>query len=57
MGQMVEYTLTNEEQALTMFIVTRFGKRQVKTDHYFVQMRIHLPYALVLLPTYSHKRK
>lgn len=57
MGQIVEYTLANKDQALAMFTVTRFGKRQVITDHHFVPMRIHLPYALALLPTYSHKRK
>lgn len=57
MGQIVEYTLANKDQALAMFTVTRFGKRQVITDHHFVPMRIHLPYALALLRTYSHKRK
>jgi hypothetical protein len=51
MGQILEHTL-----ALHMFIATGFGERQLKTDHHFLQMTIHILYALALLPTYLHKR-
>jgi hypothetical protein len=51
MGQIFEHAM-----ALYMFIATGIGKRQLKTHHYFLQMRIYILYALALLPTYSHKK-
>lgn len=56
MGQILKYTLVIKDHALSMFIITRFGKRQLKTHHEFVKMKIYSLFALALLPSYSHKR-